>query len=428
MFFQALRYVDVNRELFLDPTAFVREGKLAIISTIASLHLMSGGGLKKELHRIGLDISPSAFVQCRAKIPPSAFRAAFKQFNRLCRNHDWKTYRGLRLLAVDGSCINMASNRNAPSFVRSDTHPRGGYNQLHLNAIFDVENGVYVDAHVTPQPCADEIGALITMLRHHEFERKQLIICDRGYESYNLFAYLMQKKNVDFLCRVKQSKTAMREIAKLPMEELDVDVSFTITTTQTNEDKAENRIFIQTRANRKRQYSTKTKPSRWDFSSPYDMKFRVVRFMLPSGEYETIATSLSRNFSVEEIKELYHRRWGIETAFRDLKYSIGLSCLHSKSDMFVEQEIYAALNISNFCHRAINAVILKKKAKNIYAYKANFKMAVYLCREYLKDPDMGGAELWGQIAKYVEPIRPGRMDERNLRPKGFTGFVYRVAA
>lgn len=427
-FKRAIHYPSANRELFVTAPSFSRQGKASMETTIAALHLMGGGSLKKELNDIGLDMTASAFVQNRSKISPEAFRCTFRLFNHLCRKHDWKTYRGYRLLAVDGSCINMAFNSKAPSFVRSDTHPQGGYNQLHLNAIYDVENNVYYDAHVTPQPCADEIGALITMLRHNEFLRKQLIICDRGYESYNLFAHLMRKENVAFLCRVKQSKSAMREIAKLPMQELDVDVSFTVTTTQTNEDKAENRIFIQTRANRKRQYSPKTKTSRWDFPSPYDMKFRVVRFLLPSGEYETLATSLSRNFSVEEIKELYHKRWGIETSYRNLKYTVGLTNLHGKSDKFVEQEIYAALNVYNFCSRAVNAIVLKKRAENIHLYKINFKMAVYLCRKYLKDPEMGGVELMAQLEKYVEPVRPGRMDKRNLRPKGFTGFIYRVAA
>ena len=33
-----------------------------------------------------------------------------------------------------------------------------------------------------------------------------------------------------------------------------------------------------------------------------------------------------------------------------------------------------------------------------------------------------------QIARYTEPVRPGRQDERNLRAKSFIGFCYRVAA
>ena len=32
------------------------------------------------------------------------------------------------------------------------------------------------------------------------------------------------------------------------------------------------------------------------------------------------------------------------------------------------------------------------------------------------------------IAKYTEPVRPGRQDERNIKSKSFVGFVYRVPA
>ncbi len=41
----------------------------------------------------------------------------------------------------------------------------------------------------------------------------------------------------------------MREIRKLPMKELDTKVSFAITTSQTNIDKKNDYIFLQTRKN-----------------------------------------------------------------------------------------------------------------------------------------------------------------------------------
>lgn len=88
------------------------------------------------------------------------------------------------------------------------------------------------------------MGALTFMVGWYPFKEKTLIVADRGYESYNAFAHLQKEENVDFLIRVKQDCTAMREIGKLPMTELDTDVSFTITTTQTNEDKEKGHIFI----------------------------------------------------------------------------------------------------------------------------------------------------------------------------------------
>ena len=36
-------------------------------------------------------------------------------------------------------------------------------------------------------------------------------------------------------------------------------------------------------------------------------------------------------------------RWGIETAFRELKYAIGLTCFHAKNPEYIKQEIYAKL-------------------------------------------------------------------------------------
>lgn len=52
-------------------------------------------------------------------------------------------------------------------------------------------------------------------------------------------------------------------------------------------------------------------------------------------------TNLDRTeFPLEEIKELYNKRWGIETSFRELKYAIGLNALHSK-----KKKTYSAGNI-----------------------------------------------------------------------------------
>ena len=51
-------------------------------------------------------------------------------------------------------------------------------------------------------------------------------------------------------------------------------------------------------------------------------------------------------FPIGTIKELYRLRWGIETSFRELKYTIGLSCLHGKKTDFllqVLQEVFARL-------------------------------------------------------------------------------------
>lgn len=400
-----------------------RTRKLSGEALIRFLIAAEGGSLAKELHRAGINVTPAAITQRRAELTPAAFQSVFNYFNRACT--DATLYKGYRLLAVDGSSINIPRNPAAPSFVRNDGAPKG-YNQLHLNPLFDILNRVYVDSVVQPEPQKDEIGALVAMLQRNTFAQRTLIIADRGYESYNLIAHLQNKANTDFLIRVKQNHSAMREVARLPMFALDCKISFTITTSQTNADKQNGFIFLQ--VPKKSKAGAKTRRGRWDFPSPYPMSLRIVRFQLPNGEYETIATSLPPSFSAEEIKELYHLRWGIETSFRDLKYTVGLINLHGKSDAFCEQEIYAALTAFNFTSRICSSAVARQPKNGAYAYKVNFKMAVALCREFIRGRHMSSTQLVEQVERYLVPIRPDRQDERNLKVKGFSGFVYRVAA
>lgn len=158
------------------------------------------------------------------------------------------------------------------------------------------------------------------------------------------------------------------------------------------------------------------------------MRLRIVRFQLDNGNFETLATSLPRSFTVDDLKEIYHQRWGIENSFRSLKYSTGLVNLHGKRDDFVEQEIYAALTAFNLTSRIVQEVVVRQPKEGLYAYAVNFKMAVTLSKEFLNDSAITGETVMQEISHNTIPIRPGRADERNLRTKSFPGFVYRVAA
>ena len=49
----------------------------------------------------------------------------------------------------------------------------------------------------------------------------------------------------------------------------------------------------------------------------YKLSFRIVRFPIAEGSYETIITNLEREkYTMDKLKELYASRWGIETSFR----------------------------------------------------------------------------------------------------------------
>ena len=79
----------------------------------------------------------------------------------------------------------------------------------------------------------------------------------------------------------------------------------------------------------------------------YELSFRVVRFPLSDSSYECIVTNLPADeFPPERMKKPYFSRWGIESSFRKLKYTIGLSNFHAYKPEYVKQEIWAWPHIS----------------------------------------------------------------------------------
>lgn len=402
--------------------AFLRERVFSINVLIKTILTMGGGDIAQELENLNIEASKAAFSQQRKKLSWTLFEDVFEIFNSLC--HDEQTYKGYHVYAVDGTAVNIATNPSSPSYMPNGN--RKGYNQLHANIIYDVLNKTYVHCQIQLQPQVDEIEAMHFMLTWYGCPEKTLIIADRGYESYNVFAHFLENYNADFLIRVKQNKSAMREIRKLPMKELDMDISFTLTTTQTKADKENGYIYIQTAKSNAKKYSAKTRMRRWDFSSPYHMTLRIIRFQLNTGEYETLATSLPRSITAEEIKELYHLRWNEETSFRELKYAVGLEHLHGRSEESACQEIFAALTMANFCSRIALSIVIEQNTNNKLLYAVNRKMAIVLCRKYYAGLNADENILMKKIAKHIEAVRPGRQNARNLRVKSFSGFTYRI--
>lgn len=189
---------------------------------------MQGGSLNKELYNLGINVSASAFVQRRKQISSVDIENIFELFNQYYEDKD--TYKGYKILAVDGTTVNMARNPQAPTYVKNDGR---GYNEFHVTPLYDVLNKTYQHCVIQPQPQQGEIGALrfmLTQFYSNKTLQNTLIVADRGFESYNMIAHFLNE-GVDFLIRVKQDRSAMREIRKLPMMELDTVINFHITTT-----------------------------------------------------------------------------------------------------------------------------------------------------------------------------------------------------
>lgn len=404
---------------------FTRNRKLTFKSVIEILLSIGGGSISKELLKhFNYDVataSSSAFVQQRDKILPCAFEFLLDKFTNSFDN--LKTYNGYRLLAVDGSDLNIAHNpKDVDSYCQSSPDSKG-FNILHLNAIYDLCNKLYIDASIQGYKQKNEYRALIDMVECSRIKEKAIFVADRGYESYNVFAHI-QKMGFKYAIRVKDitSNGIISSLVLPDEDEFDTIINLKLTRRQTNEIKAHQDIY---------KFLPKKVP--FDFLKPKDREFfpitfRVVRFKISENSYETIMTNLdSSEFSTEEIKKLYHMRWGIETSFRELKYSLGLINFHSKNVEYIIQEIFAKLVMYNFCEIITLHVVIKQKSTK-HTYQVNFTMAMQICTHFFKCPEnISPHDVEALIRKYILPIRDGRKDQRKLKSKTTISFNYRVA-
>ena len=132
------------------------------------------------------------------------------------------------------------------------------------------------------------------------------------------------------------------------------------------------------------------------------------------------------DFSIDEIRDLYNRRWGIETSFRDIKYAAGMLFFHSRKKDLVLQEIYSKLILYNFSEAITSGIVIQKKDRK-YSYSINFALAISICVELLKrcqrGVDLPGLEKL--LERQLIPIRPGRSSPRYLRARTAISFLYR---
>lgn len=412
---------------------FCRNRKLPFDKIIFSLLGMEGGSLSNELLKqwgCSIDTATSAaFVQQRGKLLPMAFENLFHNFvNKTTTDY---LFMGYRLLAVDGSDIHIPTNKNDLDSLYQYKDCRKPYNLLHLNALYDINQHTYEDSIVLKGHLSNENRALTDMVDRSTINTPALIIADRGYESYNNMAHI-QEKGWKFLIRIKDFHNHASGILhglELPtVDEFDIDIDLKLTRKQTNEVKE----LLKDRNHYKLIAKDKTfdylpeKSRKSDPTVMYRLPFRIVRFKITDDTYEVVVTNLDRmNFSPQTLKELYFKRWGIETSFRDLKYTIGLLHFHSKKVEYILQEIYARLIMYNFSKIITLQVIIEKKSRK-YDYKINFSVAAHICREFFLGK-VTPPNIEALIARYITPIRPGRTRPRNMSEKTSISFMYRVA-
>ena len=411
--------------LFCENSAvdFTHNRKLNFETTIKNVISMETGSLKDGLLKLN-DYSvdtptASAFIQARSKIRVEAFQILFDRFNE--KTHKDKLFKGYRLLAIDGSVLPIDNTiyDEETTELRHGTTAKA-YSAYHLNASYDLLEGTYDDLIIQGEAKKNENDAFCQLVDRYK-GKKAIFIADRNYESYNGFEHVVQSGN-KYLIRVKDihSKSSITQsLVPFTDDEFDIDVFRMLTLKQNKMTKACPQLYKFIPSNMRFDFMTKENP--W-----YEFHCRVVRFKITDDTYECIITNLDRDeFSIDDIKNLYCKRWGIENSFRELKYAIGLNALHSKKRKLIQQEIYARMTLYNFCQRIVQEIKIPKKDKRKYEYQVNFTRSFHILRHFLNKKGGETPPVDHLIAKEILPIRPGRSNTRNVQSKTVVCFNYR---
>lgn len=406
---------------------FTRNRKLPFPDVIMIILSMAGCPIREELlDYFDYDINTatsSAFVQARSKVLPDAFEQLLHLFNNAypCT----ETYKGYRLIAVDGSDLNIPYDPQDRTTLHKNQHK--ACSLYHINAAYDILNNRYVDLIVQGNTNNYEQKAMWTMAERFP-EKKTIFIADRNYPTWNNMEHVIRSGKY-FLIRTKDIHSFNSLLRKfgLPDSEFDMDVHTTLTTNLTMSLKYPDKF---------RFLSTSSTFDFFDAENPfYDVSYRVVRFKLDgTDDYECIITNLSRNeFSVEDIKYLYGLRWQEEISFRHLKYSADLSAVHARKRSSILQEIWARAILYNFSFIIIQELAKRKagrkRKKRKYEYVINKTRAIHLIRDLLLKRKGGSSppDLEGLISNEILPLRPGRSDPRKVRAQSVISFNYRFS-
>ena len=159
-----------------------------------------------------------------------------------------------------------------------------------------------------------------------------------------------------------------------------------------------------------------------------EISLRMVKILLENGSLEVLATNLSQTeFHTEEIKELYHMRWGIETAYETLKSRLQLENFTGTKPILLLQDIYSTIYLSNLAEDIIldaERELDQKEANRKHKMMINQTVSIGILKNDLiyilletddQKKNILFQQIYEDISKNLVPIRP---DRHYARTKG----------
>lgn len=395
--------------LYFPESTFTRNSPLTFRRTVALVIGLLRKSMAIELfdffERLNLpSVTKSALVQRRQLIKPAFFRDFFRfsvqQFYLSFRNY--KTWRGLRVFAIDGTGQRLPNETWIGEAFGFHLNQHDRVPSTRILVTFDLLNKIIYRVDFHTQKSGEITHAYPNVAR---LPKEAIYVYDRGFDGYGL-PFLHLRHGSWFVIRVKQS--------------LSPEVSSFV---QSNDMERVITVVLKDRAYRSLR-DLGLKP-RWKAN----ITVRLVKVILDTGEAEVLMTNLMnrKRFHFKRIGQLYGWRWGVETAFSNLKSFLQLALVSAYTQPGVEQDLWASFwyyNLNSAFEFAAQKDIEDKTQHRQYFYQINRNMAAGIIKRYIPILFSSGERKWRaktkvlkeQICRHLEPyrLRPSRVRKRRL--------------
>lgn len=355
------------------------------------------------------DMSAQALLDQRLKLKAEVFvelnEDYLKGFYSEYRETDVKNYKGYILKAIDGTDFEIPNTeKSKDAFGRVKAKEGESIPRTSVSMCYDVLNGYIID--VIPEKYrANEIY----MAKKHMRKDQQitenydsLYIMDRNYVSFDFLAFL-QKRDIKFLSRLNLGYYT-KETENMKTKDEIVEIAHT-------KERMKRKHFEDEET---REYAKKNK-----------IEVRILKYVLKTGEEEYLITNL-KEFSYEELFEIYGKRWNIETLYSSLKNKLQIEKFTSSKEEIIKQDIYASTLVYNMVQTMKNEAkedIEQKKYKHEMKINENISIGLFkneMIHIMLEDDDKKRLKrydkLCKKILKYKIPIRKDRQYKVQWRP------------
>ncbi len=310
-----------------------------------------------------ISASNAAFCQAKKRLSYAFMESIYNFVTQ--RNNVLHPSVNRRIVSADGTGLTASDTQiNQTVWPQQKNQKEGcAFPQLRLCALFNLHSGVTLDYRLGNKKSHE-----LKLLREQRsaFKKGDIFIGDKGFICYYDQAQL-KAMGVDSIVALAKRKPAPLSQALKQFAKDDILISI---------DKPKDSQQI------KKRYDEKL----WE-KIPKTLKMRQIKVTVSNQGFRVktyyILTTLldEETYPAKLISELYWERWQVELNFRDIKSTLGMDVLQSKTPEMVKKELLMYVIVFNVLRQLIYDVSGEYQPSQ-FSFKSSIQTLLSYCQEY----------------------------------------------